>query len=87
MYVIKEVVAGIASSYVVTGSDVLNNGFSFTTELAQATAFSSLVAAIQAIVDRTVYVVGAEPRRPLAKFTVVGIEKVVPQPEFREVSL
>lgn len=85
-YVIKEVYTG-TPSYVVAGCDVLHNGFSFTSELGHATAYTDVAEAIQAIVDRTIFKTVGAPFAPHTKFTIVRVEKIIKQPEFKEVSL
>lgn len=86
-YVIKEVCPG-KPSYVVAGDHILHNGFSFTSALGQATAYTNIAEAIQAIVDRTVFVYSHNDTvAPTTKFTIVRVEQIIKQPEFMEVPL
>lgn len=90
-YAIKEddTVQGFRPSYIVIGERFSSNpgyGFDYTDILADATQFSSVTEAVDAVLLRQQHRLSGLSEKP-KKFTVVGIEEVYSNPTFKEIAL
>lgn len=85
-YVIKEA-SGTGSPAYIIATSPLQSGFFFTETLADATKYTSVANAVNAIAERTTFVVwGNTKAAPSTKFTIVGVEEVS-TPSYKEVLL